>query len=338
MKLIIWWLGLMNILPLLYLFWWKKRWRLLFGIIILVVLAISYLAPSEFANSILTRETEKEKPLEQLNIILERITDYEPNPDDSEKVKLEKLMAKAKKEIKEANRKKAKGEKLSQEETKKTLGEVFFLLEKQREWISKWRKKEKVSTLLFCGEEFNEELVREKKSGEYRLRSVENYNIIDFGQTENKDLDSFWKKIQAICQQKENDSEKINGNFPIVWFKNIDKITDENLKEKLAKVIDPNQNNNLGKYQVEMKLEGKTEQVEKTIDLSQFALVATTSTTNPPSELKTKLKHIKHIEPFLDKYFWFLFFSSMGVEVVIFFLLVRGKRKSENRTLNHLEY
>ena len=66
---------------------------------------------------------------------------------------------------------------------------------------------------------------------------------------------------------------------------------------------DPSQNTNLGKCQVEKKdILGKTVQVEEIIDLSQFTLVATTSTTNPQlsKELRTKLKHI---EPFLDKYF-----------------------------------
>jgi len=74
------------------------------------------------------------------------------------------------------------------------------------------------------------------------------------------------------------------------------------LKNKLLKVVDPNQNTNLGKFQVEKKILGKTVQVEEIIDLSQFTLVATTSTTNPQlsKELRTKLKHI---EPFLDKYF-----------------------------------
>ena len=65
---------------------------------------------------------------------------------------------------------------------------------------------------------------------------------------------------------------------------------------------DPSQNTNLGKCQVEKIISGKTFPVEETIDLSQFTLVATTSTTSPQltEELRTKLKHI---EPFFDKYF-----------------------------------
>jgi Holliday junction resolvasome RuvABC ATP-dependent DNA helicase subunit len=67
-------------------------------------------------------------------------------------------------------------------------------------------------------------------------------------------------------------------------------------------VVDPNQNDNLGKYQVEVKSGEETKQIEVTIDLSQFTLVATTSTSNPQlsKELRDKLKNN---EPFFDKYF-----------------------------------
>jgi len=144
--------------------------------------------------------------------------------------------------------------------------------------------------------------MREKKSGNHSWRAVRNYNIIDFGQAENNKPDSLQKKIQEIYQRKENSGEKESGKSPIIWFKNIDKITNSELKNKLSKVVDPKQNTNLGKFQAEKKdLFGKTMQVEETIDLSQFTLVATTSTTNPQltKELRTKLKHI---EPFFDKY------------------------------------
>jgi hypothetical protein len=145
--------------------------------------------------------------------------------------------------------------------------------------------------------------MREKKSGNHSWRAVRNYNIIDFGKEENNKSDSLQKKIQEIYQRKENSGEKESGESPIIWFKNIDKITNSELKNKLSKVVDPKQNTNLGKFQVEKKdLFGKTMQVEETIDLSQFTLVATTSTTNPQlsKELRAKLKPI---EPFFDKYF-----------------------------------
>ena len=145
--------------------------------------------------------------------------------------------------------------------------------------------------------------MRERKSGNHSWQAVRNYNIIDFGQTENNKPDNFQKKIQEIYQQKENSWEKENGNSPIIWFKNIDKITNSELKNKLLKVVDPNQNTNLGKCQVEKTHHGMNMgKVEETIDLSQFTLVATTSTTNPQLTKELRAKS-KHIEPFFDKYF-----------------------------------
>src|ERR1044072_7766792 len=108
-------------------------------------------------------------------------------------------------------------------------------------------------TLLFCGEEFNQELQREKKSGNHSWRSVESYNIIDFGQEKNNKIGSFKKKLEEICEQEGNKIGKGLGNSPIVWLKNIDKITNQELEKKLLKVIDPDQNNNLGKYRAEEK-------------------------------------------------------------------------------------
>jgi len=327
----------MVILPSLYLFWWKKRWQLLFGIIIVAVLAFSIFAPSEITYSILTNETEKEKPSKQLEKNLRSITDYEPKPSDSEKLKLEKSIVKSSKEIEKANEKIMRGEELSKEESSKIWKEIIIgLPEKKGEWLEKWGKKESAPALLFCGEEFNEELMREKKIGEDKLQAVEDYNVIDFGQTKYDKLDSLQKKIKEICQHKKNDKEKRKGNSPIIWFKNIDKITNSELKNELLKVVDPSQNSNLGKFQVEIEFGGKTRQIESIIDLSQFTLVATTSTTNPqlPSELKSKLKQV---EPFFDKYFWALFFASGILEIIIFLLLIRSRRKSKSKSLKHLE-
>ncbi|CAG8738028.1 8585_t:CDS:2, partial [Ambispora leptoticha] len=100
-------------------------------------------------------------------------------------------------------------------------------------------------------------------------KAVKDYNIIDFGQAENNKLHAFKKKIQEICKKTENlFGREFRGDSPIVWLKNIDKITDSELKKELLKVVDPSQNTNLGK-------------LEKPIDLSQFTLVATTSKNSP---------------------------------------------------------
>jgi hypothetical protein len=62
-------------------------------------LVIGYWAPGEIAYSILTTETEKEKPFQQLEISLKNISDDKPNPDDPEKLKLEKSIVKSRKEL-----------------------------------------------------------------------------------------------------------------------------------------------------------------------------------------------------------------------------------------------
>ena len=136
--------------------------------------------------------------------------------------------------------------------------------------------------------------------------------------------------MQEICEQ--NEAELAHGFSPIVWLKNIDKINDSEMKNELLKIVDPDQKSALGEYQQEIKKKNKTKSIKKTIDLSQFTLVATTSTTNPQlsKELRTKLKPI---EPFFDKYFWTIFFSSAGIEIIILFLLFRSRKKDKNKVL-----
>lgn len=328
----------MIIFPLLYLFWWKKRWRLLLGIIILVVLAIGCLFPSEFTYSLLTSETDKEEPLQKLQTALENISDAEPNPADPEKLKLEKSIIKSQKKINNFLEKERRGEKPTDEEEWEIRMEGQLLRQLMRpEWIRKWGRKEKSPTFLFCGEHFNEELSREGAKWERKWRKVESYNIIDFGQKENNNPTLLKKKLQEICEQKQNWVSLKDGFSPIVWLKNIDKITNSELKNELLKIVDPDKKMDLGKYWKEIKEGNETKNIEKTIDLSQFILVATTSTSNPQlsKELQAKLKHV---ESFFDKYFWVLFFSSLGVEIVIFFLLIRARKKEKKKTLKQFDY
>jgi len=61
MKLIIYWLTLMIVLPVLYIFWQKKPRRLILGIIILVILIGGYWLPGKLAFFILERELKKEE-------------------------------------------------------------------------------------------------------------------------------------------------------------------------------------------------------------------------------------------------------------------------------------
>ena len=75
----------MVILPLLYLFWWKKKWRLIIGISIIAIVAIGFFTPGEIIYSILTREIEKEeKTTQKIRWILKKVSEQKI---DSENLK-----------------------------------------------------------------------------------------------------------------------------------------------------------------------------------------------------------------------------------------------------------
>ena len=72
----------------------------MWGIIIVVASVVGCISPGEYAHSILTTETNEERPVRQLKEALRKISNAEPNPDDSEKLKLEKSILKSEQEIK----------------------------------------------------------------------------------------------------------------------------------------------------------------------------------------------------------------------------------------------
>ncbi|MEG7979309.1 MAG: hypothetical protein NY202_05490 [Mollicutes bacterium UO1] len=103
----------------------------------MAVSVISFFAPSEIAYSRLTTTTEKEKPLQRLEKTLKNVVDEESNASDTEKTKLEKSIIKSQKEIKKLQEKKARGEKLNEEEISSLVRELLFLQGKKREWVEK---------------------------------------------------------------------------------------------------------------------------------------------------------------------------------------------------------
>jgi alpha-N-acetylglucosamine transferase len=149
---------------------------------------------------------------------------------------------------------------------------------------------------LFCGEDFNKELTRERVIGiNEKVKEIKNDNIIDFGLAENNEINSLQKKIEKICQQEEDEFLRlILYNPPSIWLKNIDKITDSKIEKKLLEVIDFKKNSNLGEYYQEIEIGENKYKIKRNVDLSQFVLVVTTSSTNPKinNQLLTKLKHI----------------------------------------------
>ena len=91
-------------------------------------------------------------------------------------------------------------------------------------------------------------------------------NIIDFGEEKNKEKEAVENKIKQIANSSTNKQSIERENFPVIWFKNIDKITNKSpLQKSLLAIFDPAQNNSLS-------IKGET------IDLSQFILIATSST------------------------------------------------------------
>lgn len=317
----------MAILPLFYLFLFKKKWRLLLGVIIAVITLFGYLAPEAITHSLITNEIEKNQPsLQQLEINVNNITDTEINPSDSQKILLEKTIAKQKKKIEEAWKKVVErdGDKDKNfSDYQKKLAEQKFLV---GEWSEKWGERKNYQTLLFCGEEFNQELISEKIVGSnIKKKQVKDLNIIDFEQADNNKIAVIQKKLEEICQQL------TWGEYPIVWLKNIDKVTNPEVKDKLLAIIDPKKNSNLGKFEQEIELQegtGVFGKLEQDIDLSRFSLVATTLTKSPKLSPEIE-KKLKKIETFWDKYFWWIFCFSLGLELIVFYTIIKINKKDK---------
>lgn len=136
-------------------------------------------------------------------------------------------------------------------------------LEKEKKIRKKKVKKDKDSikdfswVLFFAGEEFNQELTQNQETKD---------NTIDFDQLVSDQGEIVEKKIREICDSAKNKQLTDNGEYPIIWFKNIEKIKSNSpLEKSLLPVFDPQQN---------------TELFSDKIDLSKFILVATSSTNN----------------------------------------------------------
>jgi len=102
----------MLVLPLLYLFWWKKSWRLAVGAILLVIVGVSFFVPNEIVYSLVNRKIKKEQrnltqQEEQVEKQLKELQNKDfsalPSSENSEKIVLEKEIAKLQKEIQAAH-------------------------------------------------------------------------------------------------------------------------------------------------------------------------------------------------------------------------------------------
>ncbi|CFW93005.1 protein of unknown function [endosymbiont DhMRE of Dentiscutata heterogama] len=182
----------------------------------------------------------------------------------------------------------------------------------QKEGISKnfsW-------VLFFAGEEYNQELAQQE---------IPEKNIIDFAQVGQEKGEWIETKIKEIYQDNKNQQAIAAHNFPIIWFKNIEKITSKELEHSLLPIFDHQQNTNL---------------FGEAIDLSNYILIATSSTRDMgqlslPLVSRLECVNVDTVQPkkfFLDKYFgWIL--AGAVLLIITFLLLIfwPGKKDSKRK-------
>ena len=131
----------------------------------------------------------------------------------------------------------------------------------------------------------------------HELQKKINGNVIDFSQVGKEEGDFIEKKITEIYNNTKNKQLVEKGDYPVIWFKNIEKIKSGSaLENSLLPVFDPEQNTRL---------------FNQSLDLSQYVLIATSSTRDmgqlpPPLTSRLDCVNVQEAEPkkfFLDKYF-----------------------------------
>lgn len=337
MNLIIYWLILIVVLPLVYLFWWKKKWRLILGVLILVFLFAGFFLPGEitysFLNGKITKETQKR--VKKIDELINDAANQEKDAKNQEKIDNAKKIIELDKEAREKIEEAKKSDNLDGIALWRGL-QKYGKLAKQ-EWIKKWSQEKIFSAFLFCGKEFNDKLSTKSyqvSKGEIKSK-ISPKSIIDFSDDRNSTPKKIKEKILTIIKEEEEkyltddstsvqDLLKISESFSIIWFKNIDQITNPELEKLLVKVFDPQTEENFWKYKKDNK--------EITPSLLNFVFVATTLDSDPKlsSELTDKLPPTKH---FLKKYSLTIFLVTASLEVIIFILLIRLKKKSQSKVL-----
>lgn len=174
---------------------------------------------------------------------------------------------------------------------------------------------------FFTGEEFNQALAQNQ--------TIPKKNIIDFDQVRNKEGKFIENKIKEIENDAENKQLINNNQFPIIWFKNLEKISSGSAIEKtLLPVFDPQQN---------------TQLFSEKLDLSNYILIATSSTRDigqlsPPLISRLDCVNVETAKPkqfFLDKYFYPILIASLFTFLILILLLIYpSDRKKRKRKIN----
>jgi len=338
MKLIIWWLSLLTILPLLYLAWWKKGWRLILGVIIAATLIASYFIPEEIISSLTHKEITKEvnSKTKKIDELIHNASKQETNSENHQaKVEEAKLIVKWEEEEKEL---KNQFEKLIREEGQESPNTQLKLKEwkekiqsinfQKNHWISNWSKEIFSSTTLFCGEEFNRILTNK----EYKIEGEEvniSENTINFGDYQDKSTEEVRKKILEIIVKEEIK----NRNFSVIFLKNINKIFKTKVNELLLTLFGPRANANLWKFKMKFR-EGS--EMDWTPNLSKFLFIASSSKSDYKNSEELN-KNFRTVEVPFSKNQPAILSFLFGLEVIIFFFLIRSKRKSQYEKLQQLD-
>jgi hypothetical protein len=148
-------------------------------------------------------------------------------------------------------------------------------------------------TYLFAGSEFNNEL---EQLSQHELKNQ--INFIDFNLFYNEAPEFIERKIKEIYNIPQNQKLIEVGNFPIICFKNVEKVErNQNLEEALLPVFDKQQNSELFHGEV---------------NLSNFIILATTSTPqignlSDPLISRLDVVNVDTVQTkqfFLDKYYY----------------------------------
>jgi hypothetical protein len=172
---------------------------------------------------------------------------------------------------------------------------------------------------LLAGEEHNQELVELKN----QTNIWETFNLIDFNQHSHENPEFIERRIKEIYNEPANERLIEKREFPIICFKNIEKIgQNQALEEALLPVFDKQQNANL---------------FNKEVDLSKFILIATTSTHETEKLSGPLLSRLNWVNAdtaqpkkfFLDKYYYWFLAPSLLINLILLALLLLPKLKKK---------
>ena len=169
---------------------------------------------------------------------------------------------------------------------------------------------------FFAGEEFNQEILN--------YQEIKNrINPIDFDKLRGNSGEKIEERIKEIYDNDKNKQFVDNGEYPIIWFKNIEKIESNSALEKaLLPIFDPQQN---------------TELFNNGTDLSKYVLIATSSTRDMgqlslPLTSRLDCINVKTAKPrqfFLDKHFTGILVGSVLLVIILGLLTFFPNKKKE---------